>query len=160
GLEVAYVEDGDQLAGTAGALRRALDAGVLDPWFLVLYGDSFLPIDFRQVGGKVLDQRRSALMTVYHNQNRYDTGHLRYRNGVVTLYQKTRRGDTSPFGMDYIDYGLSALRRDVIADRIWAGQVADLADLYHRLSQEGKLAGLEVSRRFYEIGSPAGMRDF
>src|SRR4051812_46987043 len=29
GLSVSYVEDGDKLAGTAGALRRALDAGEL-----------------------------------------------------------------------------------------------------------------------------------
>jgi hypothetical protein len=62
--------------------------------------------------------------------------------------------------MDYIDYGLSALRRDLIAQRVAPGQPADLAELYHHLSLQGELAGLQVHERFYEIGSPAGLRDF
>jgi NDP-sugar pyrophosphorylase family protein len=160
GLEVSYVEDGDQLAGTAGALRRVFDTGVLAEWFLVLYGDSFLPVDFRGVATAFLGQDRPALMTVYRNQGKYDTGNVRYNSGVVRLYQKARKGESAPSGMDYIDYGLSALHRDLIDERIPAGQIADLADLYHRLSLEGRLAGLEVHQRFYEIGSPAGMSDF
>ena len=160
GLNVSYVEDGDQLAGTGGALRRALDTGALDEWFLVLYGDSFLPVDFRAVARGFLDQDRPALMTVYRNQGRHDTGNVRHDSGVVRLYQKARKGEAPPEGMDYIDYGLAALRRDLIACRIPAGQVADLAALYHLLSLEGQLAGLEVGQRFYEIGSPTGMHDF
>jgi NDP-sugar pyrophosphorylase family protein len=160
GLQVEYVSDGDQLAGTGGALRRALDAGVLADWFLVLYGDSFLPVDCRTLARAFLEQPRPALMSVYQNRGLFDTGNVRYSPGVVTLYQKARKGEPSPEGMDYIDYGLSALRRDLVAERIPAGQIADLSDLYHRLSTEGLLAGYEVRQRFYEIGSPAGMRDF
>jgi NDP-sugar pyrophosphorylase family protein len=65
GLKVCYVEDGIEPAGTAGALRRAYDAGVLGDWFLVLYGDSFLPIDFRDLGAAFERQSRPAMMTVY-----------------------------------------------------------------------------------------------
>src|SRR5262245_26801177 len=39
GLAVRYVDDGPELRGTAGALRRAVSAGLLDPAFLVVYGD-------------------------------------------------------------------------------------------------------------------------
>jgi hypothetical protein len=98
-------------------------------------------------------------MTVYCNRGRYDTGNVRYSDGVVQLYRKARKGEPTAPGMDFIDYGLSAFRRDLIAT-IAPHQAADLADLYHRLSVEGQLAGLEVSQRFYEIGSPAGMHDF
>jgi NDP-sugar pyrophosphorylase family protein len=160
GLSVRYVEDGDKLAGTAGALRRAFDAGELDEWFLVLYGDSFLPIDFARVGRAFLEQRRPALMTVYRNQGRYDAGNVRFSDNVVSLYRKSKKGESSPPEMDFIDYGLSALSRELIAQRVPNGEVADLADLYHRLSLEGALAGFEVGQRFYEIGSPAGMDDF
>jgi NDP-sugar pyrophosphorylase family protein len=158
-LQVVYVEDGDRLAGTGGALRRGYDAGVLRDWFLVLYGDSFLPVDFRRVGRAFLAQDRPALMTVFCNRGRYDTGNVRYASGVVQLYQKSRKDEPLLPGMDFIDYGLSALRRDLVA-RIAPDQPADLADLYHRVSVEGQLAGLEVSERFYEIGSPSGMYDF
>jgi NDP-sugar pyrophosphorylase family protein len=164
GLDVAYVEDGPELAGTAGALRRAYDAGVLREWFLVLYGDSFLPIDFRAVGSAFQQQQRPALMVVYRNQGRFDKGNVRFADGVVQLYRKAPKneggGEPTPPEMDYIDYGLSAFRSDLIAAHICHGQKADLADLCHLLSLDGQLAGLEAEERFYEIGSPAGMRDF
>jgi NDP-sugar pyrophosphorylase family protein len=41
GLGAVYVTKGSHLKGTGGALRLALDQGVLDPAFAVLYGDSF-----------------------------------------------------------------------------------------------------------------------
>lgn len=160
GIDVAYVEDGDRLAGTGGALRRALDAGALEDWFLVHYGDSFLPIDCRRVARAFLEQDRPALMTVYRNQGKYDTGNVRYDAGVVRLYHKAGKGEPALDGLEFIDYGLSVLRRDLVAQRLAPGQPADLADLYRDLSREGKLAGLEAQQRFYEIGSPAGMRDF
>ena len=49
GLEVLYSWDGPQLLGTGGALRHALSA--LGEQFMVLYGDSYLPIDFRRWSG-------------------------------------------------------------------------------------------------------------
>jgi len=62
--------------------------------------------------------------------------------------------------MEFIDYGLLALRRDVVAARVPPGRVFDLGDLCHALSLEGSLAGFEVSERFYEIGSLDGLHDF
>jgi NDP-sugar pyrophosphorylase family protein len=159
GLAVRYVEDGAELRGTAGALRRALDAGALRDWFVVVYGDSFLPFDFRRLGRAFLAQPRPALMTVYRNQGQWDTGNVRYADGVVRLYQKAGRDEAAP-GMDYIDYGATALRAGLIADRVAPGAAQDLAALYHDLSREGLLGGLEVDQRFYEIGSPLGLRDF
>jgi hypothetical protein len=47
----------------------------------------------------------------------------------------------------------------VIAERVAPGTRADLADVLCALSREGLLAGFEVTERFYEIGSPAGLRD-
>ncbi|HZY83452.1 MAG TPA: sugar phosphate nucleotidyltransferase [Gemmataceae bacterium] len=160
GLAADYVEDGPELAGTAGALRRAFDAGALHDWFLVLYGDSFLPFDFRRLTHAFLEQTRPALMTVYRNQGRWEAGNVRYASGVVRLYQKARKGEQPLSGMDYIDYGVSAFRREVIAESVGRGEKKDLSDVCHRLSVEGQLAGMEVAERFYEIGSPAGMQDF
>jgi NDP-sugar pyrophosphorylase family protein len=57
--------------------------------------------------------------------------------------------------MRYVDYGLSAFRRPVIEQ----SDDADLSALFHRLSLAGELAGYEVTERFYEIGSPQGLRD-
>jgi NDP-sugar pyrophosphorylase family protein len=160
GLRVRYVEDGAEPCGTGGALRRAFDAGALGEWFLVLYGDSFLPFDFRLLDDAFRAQGRPAVMTVYRNEGRFDTGNVRFAGDVVRLYQKARKGEAPPPGMDYIDYGASALRAGLIGAHVPAGVKSDLSDLYHRLSLAGQLGGLEVTERFYEIGSPAGLRDF
>jgi NDP-sugar pyrophosphorylase family protein len=146
-----FVDEGEQLRGTAGALRLALAEGVLDESFFVLYGDSFLPIDFAPVWQAFESGRAPALMTVLHNEGRWDSSNVVYSNGLVTLYEKR----SSHPEMRYVDYGLSAFRRSVIEQ----SAEADLSALFHRLSLSGVLAGYEVTERFYEIGSPQGLRD-
>ena len=60
--------------------------------------------------------------------------------------------------MSHIDFGLSILSRTVFANYRQAAAI-DLADICRDLSLSGQLAGFEVSERFYEIGSPRGLRD-
>ncbi|HET9157138.1 MAG TPA: nucleotidyltransferase family protein [Myxococcaceae bacterium] len=158
GLEVAYVHDGEKLLGTGGAVRAALDAGVLENSFFVLYGDSYLPIDYRSVQAAFQKSGSPALMTVFRNAGRWDTSNVLYEGGRVLLYDK-RRADPRSSAMVHIDYGLSVLTSDVVAERIPPAQPSDLADLFHTLSVGGELAGYEVTTRFYEVGSPAGLKD-
>jgi hypothetical protein len=61
--------------------------------------------------------------------------------------------------MRWIDYGLSVLSRRVVESRIPPGEVVDLTGVMRDLSLGGALAGLEVEQRFYEVGSPQGLRD-
>jgi len=145
-----FVDEGEHLRGTGGALRLALAEGVLDESFFVLYGDSFLPIDFAPIWETFQFSRAPALMTVLRNEGRWDSSNVVYSKGLVTLYDK--RSDPA---MDYIDYGLSAFRRPVIEE----STETDLSGIFHRLSLAGDLAGYEVTERFYEIGSPEGLRD-
>jgi MurNAc alpha-1-phosphate uridylyltransferase len=162
-LSVNYVEDGDQLVGTGGALRRVYDAGFLDDAFLVLYGDSFLPFDFQPMFQAFGNQARPAMMSVYRNLGQFDAGNVRFEAGIVRLYSKGKSTGTrnvNKSDLPYIDYGMSALRKSVVAEMIGSGEKTDLADVYHRLSVQNKLAGWEVKQRFYEIGSPVGLRDF
>lgn len=151
GLEVRYVDEGDQLRGTGGALRLALEEGALAPAFFMLYGDSYLPIDYRAVWAAFERSGKPALMTVFRNEERWDKSNVVFENGLVILYDKRRRVPD----MAFIDYGLSVLTRGVVETHA----AADLADVYHQLSASGELAGYEVKERFYEIGSPAGLED-
>jgi len=158
GLAVAWSDDGEHLLGTAGSIRLALDRGLLDDAFLVLYGDSYLTAGVAWAEAAWRRSGAPALMTVLRNDGRWDRSNCVYRDGRVVLYDKSR-----PAGrlaeMRWIDYGLSVLTSAVVAARVPAGAVADLADLQRDLSLEGDLAGLEVHERFYEAGSPAGLRD-
>ena len=92
-------------------------------------------------------------MTILRNEGRWDSSNVIYSDGRVQLYDKRAKLPA----MDYIDYGLSALQRSVI--EAISESVFDLSTLYHRLSLAGQLAGYEVTERFYEIGSPAGLHD-
>ena len=159
GLRIRYVDEGDRLRGTAGAVRLAFDEGALEESFLVTYGDSFLPIDFGDVFRAFVASGQPALMTVFRNDGRWDTSNAIFDGGMVTLYDKQRR-TRPPEDFAFIDYGLSALSRRVIADEVPAAPVSDLATLFHALSVRGQLAGYEAAVRFYEIGSLAGLQDF
>jgi NDP-sugar pyrophosphorylase family protein len=158
-IRVRYVDEGETLKGTAGAVRLALDAGCLDDSFFVLYGDSFLPIDYRSVFEGFAASGKPALMTVLRNENRWDRSNVIYRAPMVALYDKACDEGTRQ-AMAHIDYGLLVLSRSMVASRIPAGAVCDLADVLRDLSREGGLAGYEVMERFYEIGSVEGLADF
>lgn len=157
GLAVEYVDEGEKLRGTAGALRLALDQGVLASRFLVLYGDSYLPIALEPVWSAFEASGRPGLMTVLRNEGRWDRSNAVVEDGVVSLYDKAP-GET-PRAMQWIDYGLSALQQSVVETRIPASGFAALTDLFHELSLDGELAAYEVQERFFEIGSAPGLAE-
>lgn len=152
GCRVRYSSDGDQPLGTGGALRRALP--MLGEYFMVMYGDSYLDINFRDVLAAFRRCGRPALMTVFRNEGRWDTSNVEFADGIVRRYDKT----TGTPAMLHIDYGFSVLDASVV--RPWPEDHAfDLADLYRDLASRGVLAGYEMRGRFYEIGSPKGLAD-
>jgi NDP-sugar pyrophosphorylase family protein len=157
GLSVEFVDEGDRLRGTAGALRLALDEGALDGRFFVLYGDSYLPIALEPVWTAFEDASLPALMTVLRNEGRWDRSNARVEDGLVTTYDKSE-GDADP-ELEWIDYGLSALERSLVEERVPRGVESDLADLFRELSDDRLLAAFEVRDRFFEIGSPIGISD-
>ncbi len=150
GVHIHYRHDGPLLLGTAGALRNALD--LLDDEFLLMYGDTYLDIDYQEVIDAFHAAGKPALMTVFHNRGQFDSSNVIYRDGQLLRYAKSERTPE----MEYIDYGLAALRREVIA-ALPEGAKADLAGIYTQLVADGRMAGFEVQRRFYEIGSPTGI---
>jgi MurNAc alpha-1-phosphate uridylyltransferase len=161
GLEVAYSYDGPVLLGTGGALRQA--SPLLGSEFFVLYGDSYLPCDFRAIQQAYVHSDMPALMAVLRNDNRWDTSNVLYREGRILEYNKRAPRPE----MRHIDYGLGIVSRQVLerhaghSDKQGQGRAFDLADVYHELSLAGQLAGFEVSERerFYEIGSHQGLQE-
>jgi N-acetyl-alpha-D-muramate 1-phosphate uridylyltransferase len=158
GLQVSYVDEGEHLRGTGGALRLALDLGKLEEAFFVLYGDSYLPVDLAEVQRAWEETDLPALMTVLRNEDQWDASNAIYRDGKVVLFDKSRPPDRVE-EMRWIDYGLSVLTREVVAEWCPPDEASDLADLMRQLSIKGQLAGFEVTERFYEGGSPEGMHD-
>lgn len=151
GMDLVYSHDGPALAGTLGALRRA--APLLGPRFFVLYGDTYLRVDYRAFSTAWAASGRPAAMTVLRNDGRWDRSNVDFADGLVRLYDKDAPGPA----MRWIDYGLGGLTAAVL-DAVPAER-SDLAALYHELSVSGRLSGFEVAERFYEIGTPASLAE-
>ena len=152
GVRIEYsIEDGP--LGTAGALRRARD--LLGPEFLVIYGDSYLFLDFQAVARHFQSSDKLGLMTVYKNHDKFDRSNTAIRQGLIARYDK--RGDSRD--LTYIDYGASILRQEAL-DLVPDGVPHSMEDLFCDLIAKQELLAFEVNQRFYEIGSPTGLRDF
>ena len=151
GLRISYSEDGPAPLGTGGAVRKSLHLIGSGCW--VLYGDSLLDVDY-PAAFAALPSTALGLMTVFRNENRYDSSNVLFRDGRLVKYSKT---EITP-DMMHIDYGLSLLRPAAI-ERIPANRPSDLAELYSGLSSTGDMIGVEVFRRFHEIGTPSGLQE-
>jgi NDP-sugar pyrophosphorylase family protein len=150
GLRIEYSFDGPRLLGTGGALKGALP--LLGKRFFVLYGDSYLPINYREVARAFVEGDKAGLMTVYRNEDRFDASNVQFEAGRILRYDKEKRSQE----MHHIDYGLGILRATTFAS--WPeGEPFDLAAVYRRLLSENQLFGHEVTERFYEIGSAEGL---
>ena len=151
GLEIRYSYDGPRLDGTLGAIRRARP--FLQDRFLVLYGDTYLRIDYCAFAEAWLNSGLAAGMTVLHNKNSWDHSNVVYADGRVLRYEK---GVDDP-EMEWIDYGLGGLRCDAL-DVVGVDE-HDLASLYRELSRRSQLFGYEASERFFEIGTPESLAE-
>ena len=151
GIAIAYSYDSTQLDGTLGAIRRALP--LLGDRFLVLYGDTYLRLDYRAAVAGWIQSDAPALMTVLRNDGRWDTSNVVYTDGRVRVYDKHH--PTSE--MHWIDYGLGGLTGEAL--RVVDEREGDLAVLYQRVAQTGSLYGFLATERFYEIGTPGALAE-
>lgn len=152
GIELSYSFDGPALLGTGGALKKALS--LLGDKFMVLYGDSYLPIDYAAPARAFAASGKPGLMTVFRNENRWEPSNVWFEDGEIKRYNKRQLTPE----MKHIDYGLGLLRSEAL--RKWPNERPfDLADVYQDLIGQWQLAGYEVERRFYEIGSPQGLTE-
>lgn len=146
GLDVKYSDDGEELIGTAAALRKALPG--LGDVFHVLYGDTYLRIDYAAIEAVFHASAKPALMTVLRNSNTLDRSNAVYADGRVLAYDK--ENPTSE--MEWIDYGLGVLTPEALQT-----PGSDLATVYRTLAARGLLAGYEAAERFYHVGTPAAL---
>jgi NDP-sugar pyrophosphorylase family protein len=155
GVDVAWSFEDEHapgtLLGTAGAIRAALPH--LAPTFLVTYGDSYLPFDYAEplrvlAGHDDCD----GVMAVFHNAGRWDVSNV-ITDGTWVLRYEKHTGDPA---FDHIDYGATAVRRDVIA-AIPPATKYGFDAVQRDLAARKRLRACVARARFFEIGSPDGL---
>ena len=152
GMSVEYSYDGPDLLGTGGAIRLA--APMLGEAFFVMYGDSYLDCDYAAIQAEFARSGKIGMMTVFHNEGQWDTSNIEFADKEIIAYHKTERTAR----MRHIDYGVGMLMQAAI-QVIPLQEHYDLAALYQTLLARQQLAAFEVDKRFYEIGSFAGMKE-
>jgi N-acetyl-alpha-D-muramate 1-phosphate uridylyltransferase len=153
GVRVRWAHEGATLLGTAGAIRAALE--MLDPVFVVTYGDSYLPFDYAEPV-RILSEHTDCdgVMAVFKNAGAWDASNVVTDGEWVTRYEK---GQKDP-AFDHIDYGATALRRAIIAE-LPAGEPHGLDAIQRDLARQKRLRACVARARFFEIGSPEGLAE-
>ncbi len=146
GLRIAYSREPAPL-GTGGALREARD--LLADEFLVIYGDSYLPIEYRLVMERLLSD---GVVVVY--DNRLEDTSVKNNielddSGYVTRYEKD-----SPDRLSYVEAGVLAFRRSVVDLIPATGAVSLEKEVFPKLIAAHRLAAVVTAQRFYDIGTP------
>lgn len=155
---IEFCDEGRNLLGTAGALKLASERNLLQKSFVLLYGDSYLPIEIEPLW-RTSECGLLPTMSILRNEGRWDRSNVIVLDGRIVLYDK-RVQDPIASGMTHIDYGLLVLQRDLVDERVPTGTVMDLADILTLLSRAGQLNRHEVHETFYEIGSVVGLARF
>lgn len=152
-VRIRYSEEGEKLLGTAGAIKNAQN--LLDEIFFVTYGDAYLILDYRAVMKYFKRFNKLGLMVVFKNFDRYDRSNVVVEGDLVKVYSKRKRFPN----MVYIDFGVSVMRKKAL-DLVPSGRAVDLEELNQELIKRGELLAFETKQRFYEVGSPKGLREF
>lgn len=150
-IDIKFSNDGEKLLGTGGAIKKALH--LLPDKFMIIYGDSWLNVNYKKIADTFQKSNFKALMTIYKNNNKLDKSNIYFEKGHILKYDKNNTDNN----MIYIDYGLSCLTKQVFNN---TPDSFDIADLFSKLSKENYLEGIEIYERFYEIGSNRGLKEF
>jgi NDP-sugar pyrophosphorylase family protein len=153
GVNIKYSQEKEELLGTAGAIKNA--EPLLHEEFMIMYGDSYLMLDYRQIMSYFKQFDKLALMVVYKNFNQYDTSNVIVEDYFVKKYDKKNR----TANMIYIDEGLSILRKAAL-NLVPGGQVVQLEEFFTQIIARKEMLAFETKQRFYEIGSFEGLKEF
>ena len=134
--------------GTGGAVIKSLK--YLNNNFFILYGDSYLNFDIK----KLLKKKSISTMAVYKNNNKFDKSNVRMNNKAI-IYEKKKPDKKA----NYIDYGVTFVKKSIFKS-VSSKSKFDISILYEELSKKKLLSGYIVKKRFYEIGSYNGIKEF
>jgi NDP-sugar pyrophosphorylase family protein len=149
-LNVLYSYDGDVSLGTGGAILNALNK--LSDNFIVLYGDSYLPLDYNNLISAYYKKKCDGMITVYKNNNMRHISNIEYKNNEIISYHKELTSNK----MNHVDYGFGIYSKRAF-NSFEKEKNFDMFDVNQFLLSSKSLGSLEVKEQFYEIGSLEGI---
>ena len=154
-FKISFSYDGLNQLGSGGAIKNTLNS--LPEFFFVMYGDSYLRVDYRKIEtyfNKNKNSSKNNLMTIINNKNRWDKSNVVFKGNKILSYSKGKASED----MNYIDYGLSIFSSETF-DKINKNIKFDLSNYLSFLAKKDLLLPYEITNRFYEVGSLKGIND-
>jgi len=153
GVNIKYSYDKDKLLGPIGAVKNA--ESLLEDEFFIMYGDSYIFVDFKKVYEFYKKQQKLACMVVYKNENKYDKSNLAVEKNMVVAHKDDSKGHD----IDYIDYGTSILNKKSL-DFIPKNEFFSTEKFFKILILKNELLAYVVKKRFYHIGTPEALEEY
>ena len=139
--------------GTGGAIINAYK--YLHNNFFIIYGDSWLDINYRAIGNKFLYSKKKSLMTIVKSSLiKNHKPNIFLKNNKIIYYKK----NSNNRNFKYIDYGLMALRKDVL-QYFLNKKKFDLNLIIKYLIKWQDIEAYKVKKKFYHIGSLEGIKE-
>ena len=151
-INIKIVNDGKNLLGTGGAIIKSIK--FLKNYFYVIYGDSYLNFELKNLRSI----NKFSTMAIFKNKNKYDKSNVERKKSNFIIYDKSQKNNNHNY--NYIDYGVTYLKKKNLKNYIKRNMKFDLSTLLQKISKDNKLKGYVVRKRFYEIGSYSGIREF
>lgn len=156
GLRITYSLEQAPM-GTGGGVKLA--SHLLSGEFFVVYGDSYLPVDFRKVKNCFMASGRIALVVAYDNSSGDANVPCNISvngNSLVTGYEK----DSTNSNLTLVEAGVLVFKKRLL-DLIPEGRPVSLEnEVFPVLIARKELVCFVTSQRFYDIGLPDRLREF
>jgi D-glycero-alpha-D-manno-heptose 1-phosphate guanylyltransferase len=149
-INVKLISDGKKSLGTGGAVINATN--YLKKKFYIIYGDSYLNFDLN----KLCLNKDISTMGILKNKNKYDKSNVILKDKNFVYYNKFNNNNNK---YSFIDYGVSYVNKSFFSKYKKKVKI-DLSSIFLEMSKKNLLKGYEIKKRFYEIGSYNGIREF
>jgi len=151
-MDIRVVCDGESLLGTAGSIAKA--TSLLPDLFWVTYGDSYVTADLDEVERASASRGIDRVMIVMHNFDRWQKSNVTVLDGLVGGYEPTSLKGIH----EWIDYGLLRFSRSDFIE-VSSNSPTDLSQVIKHLVERRQMMAVEVTDRFWEIGTPKSLRE-
>jgi mannose-1-phosphate guanylyltransferase / phosphomannomutase len=155
GLHIQYVQETEQLMGTAGSVKL-VEPLIGDEDFIVYYGDNLTSIDFGKLLAYHTQQRATATMVMRPNPPGYKGSSVITLNpdkSIKVFLEKPPIEEIERYANEerFINNGIYVLSKQVFA-MIPMNQKCDFAkDVFPKL-MEGSFFGYPTEEFFFEVG--------
>lgn len=137
--------------GTGGAIKNAFSK--LDENFSLIYGDSWLDFNLKKINHRFYKSKKNSLITVISKKIVDHKPNMLIKKNKVLNYSKKNYKKNN-----FVDYGYQIFNKQIFKNI--DKKVFDLNLIVRELIKKNDIEIEFIKKRFYEIGSLKGVKEF